>query len=214
MKKWERTLKLSNKIGKLIVFSAPSGAGKSSLIKEIISQSSGAIQLSVSATTRLPRDGEVHGKDYFFISDREFDDLKKKDSFVEHANVYGHQYGTLKSFVDEKTISGIDVILDIDVQGFDLIKDSIKNSISIFIIPPSLAELEKRLKLRGLDSNEVIEKRLMNAKTELKYAKLYDYIVLNDEFNKVLSELKSIIFDKTYESNKQINLNLLKDLLD
>tara|TARA_B100001758_G_C18253038_1_gene526868 strand:+ start:275 stop:892 length:618 start_codon:yes stop_codon:yes gene_type:complete len=205
---------MSNKIGKLIVFSAPSGAGKSSLIKEIISQSSGAIQLSVSATTRLPRDGEVHGKDYFFISDREFDDLKKKDSFVEHANVYGHQYGTLKSFVDEKTISGIDVILDIDVQGFDLIKDSIKNSISIFIIPPSLAELEKRLKLRGLDSNEVIEKRLMNAKTELKYAKLYDYIVLNDEFNKVLSELKSIIFDKTYESNKQINLNLLKDLLD
>jgi len=205
---------MSNKIGKLIVFSAPSGAGKSSLIKEIISQSSGAIQLSVSATTRLPRDGEVHGKDYFFISDREFDDLKKKDSFVEHANVYGHQYGTLKSFVDEKTISGIDVILDIDVQGFDLIKDSIKNSISIFIIPPSLAELEKRLKLRGLDSNEVIEKRLMNVKTELKYAKLYDYIVLNDEFNKVLSELKSIIFDKTYESNKQINLNLLKDLLD
>tara|TARA_B100000475_G_scaffold161240_1_gene122190 strand:- start:549 stop:1166 length:618 start_codon:yes stop_codon:yes gene_type:complete len=205
---------MSNKIGKLIVFSAPSGAGKSSLIKEIILQSSGAIQLSVSATTRLPRDGEVHGKDYFFISDREFDDLKKKDSFVEHANVYGHQYGTLKSFVDEKTISGIDVILDIDVQGFDLIKDSIKNSISIFIIPPSLAELEKRLKLRGLDSNEVIEKRLMNAKTELKYAKLYDYIVLNDEFNKVLSELKSIIFDKTYESNKQINLNLLKDLLD
>ena len=205
---------MSNKIGKLIVFSAPSGAGKSSLIKEIISQSSGAIQLSVSATTRLPRDGEVHGKDYFFISDREFDDLKKKDSFVEHANVYGHQYGTLKSFVDEKTISGIDVILDIDVQGFDLIKDSIKNSISIFIIPPSLAELEKRLKLRGLDSNDVIEKRLMNAKTELKYAKLYDYIVLNDEFNKVLSELKSIIFDKTYESNKQINLNLLKDLLD
>ena len=205
---------MSNKIGKLIVFSAPSGAGKSSLIKEIISQSSGAIQLSVSATTRLPRDGEVHGKDYFFISDREFDDLKKKDSFVEHANVYGHQYGTLKSFVDEKTISGIDVILDIDVQGFDLIKDSIKNSISIFIIPPSLAELEKRLKLRGLDSNEVIEKRLMNAKTELKYAKLYDYIVLNDEFNKVLSELKSIIFDKTYESNKEINLNLLKDLLD
>ena len=205
---------MSNKIGKLIVFSAPSGAGKSSLIKEIISQSSGAIQLSVSATTRLPRDGEVHGKDYFFISDREFDDLKKKDSFVEHANVYGHQYGTLKSFVDEKTIIGIDVILDIDVQGFDLIKDSIKNSISIFIIPPSLAELEKRLKLRGLDSNEVVEKRLMNAKTELKYAKLYDYIVLNDEFNKVLSELKSIIFDKTYESNKEINLNLLKDLLD
>ncbi len=204
----------NNNIGKLIVFSAPSGAGKSSLIKEIISQSSGAVQLSVSATTRMARDGELHGKDYFFISDKEFDDLKKKESFVEYANVYGHQYGTLKSFVDEKTSNGIDIILDIDVQGFDLIKDSVENSISIFIIPPSIAELEKRLKLRGLDSDDVINKRLMNAKTELKYAELYDYIVLNDEFDKVLSELKSIIFGKTHQSNKQTNLNLLKDLLD
>ena len=205
---------LNKNIGKLIVFSAPSGTGKSSLIKEIISQSSGTIQLSVSATTRMPREGEVHGKDYFFITNEEFSDLKKKDSFVESANVYGHQYGTLKSFVEEKTTNGVDVILDIDVQGFDLIKDSIENSISIFIIPPSLAELEKRLKLRGLDSNEVIEKRLMNAKTELKYAKLYDYIVLNDEFSKVLKELESIIFQKNHNNNKQDNLNLLKDLLD
>ena len=206
---------MSNKnTGKLIIFSAPSGAGKSSLIKEIILQSAGTIQLSVSATTRTPRDGEVHGKDYFFISDKEFNDLKKKDSFVEYANVYGHQYGTLKSFVEEKTSNHIDVILDIDVQGFDLIKDSVKNSISIFIIPPSLVELEKRLKLRGLDSDDVIKKRLMNAKTELKYAKLYDYVVLNDKFNKVLCELESIIFGKDHENNKQVNLNLLKDLLD
>ncbi len=206
---------MSNKnTGKLIIFSAPSGAGKSSLIKEIILQSAGTIQLSVSATTRTPRDGEVHGKDYFFISDKEFNDLKKKESFVEYANVYGHQYGTLKSFVGEKTSNHIDVILDIDVQGFDLIKDSVKNSISIFIIPPSLVELEKRLKLRGLDSDDVIKKRLMNAKTELKYAKLYDYVVLNDKFNKVLCELESIIFGKDHENNKQVNLNLLKDLLD
>tara|TARA_X000000368_G_C23000050_1_gene698547 strand:- start:73 stop:693 length:621 start_codon:yes stop_codon:yes gene_type:complete len=206
---------MSNKnTGKLIIFSAPSGAGKSSLIKEIILQSAGTIQLSVSATTRTPRDGEVHGKDYFFISDKEFNDLKKKESFVEYANVYGHQYGTLKSFVEEKTSNHIDVILDIDVQGFDLIKDSVKNSISIFIIPPSLVELEKRLKLRGLDSDDVIKKRLMNAKTELKYAKLYDYVVLNDKFNKVLCELESIIFGKDHENNKQVNLNLLKDLLD
>ena len=206
---------MSNKnTGKLIIFSAPSWAGKSSLIKEIILQSAGTIQLSVSATTRTPRDGEVHGKDYFFISDKEFNDLKKKESFVEYANVYGHQYGTLKSFVEEKTSNHIDVILDIDVQGFDLIKDSVKNSISIFIIPPSLVELEKRLKLRGLDSDDVIKKRLMNAKTELKYAKLYDYVVLNDKFNKVLCELESIIFGKDHENNKQVNLNLLKDLLD
>jgi len=206
---------MSNKnTGKLIIFSAPSGAGKSSLIKEIIQQSAGTIQLSVSATTRTPRDGEVHGKDYFFISDKEFNDLKKKDSFVEYANVYGHQYGTLKSFVEEKTSNHIDVILDIDVQGFNLIKDSVKNSISIFIIPPSLVELEKRLKLRGLDSDDVIKKRLMNAKTELKYAKLYDYVVLNDKFNKVLCELESIIFGKDHENYKQVNLNLLKDLLD
>ncbi|OUW90703.1 MAG: guanylate kinase [Gammaproteobacteria bacterium TMED234] len=199
---------------KLIIFSAPSGAGKSSLIKEVISRSSGNIQLSISATTRPPRDGEEHGRDYFFISDEEFNELKNQNSFVEYANVYGYQYGTLRSFVDEKIENNINVILDIDVQGFDLIRNSINDGISIFIIPPSIMELEKRLISRGLDSDDVIRKRLKNVKTELKYAELYDHIILNDQFENAINELTSIIYNEDYISNKEINTNLLKDLLD
>ena len=199
---------------KLIVFSAPSGAGKSSLIKNIIEKSTGDIELSISATTRPPRDGEEHGRDYFFISDEEFNELRRSDSFIEHANVHGYQYGTLKSFVDEKIQNGISIILDIDVQGFNLIRNAIEHNLSIFIIPPSIKELRKRLTSRGLDSSDVIEKRLSNAKTELKYAEQYDYIVLNDLFENTLSELVSIINDENYTYDRETNINLLKDLLD
>ena len=199
---------------KLIVFSAPSGAGKSSLIKNIIEKSTGDIELSISATTRPPRDGEEHGRDYFFISDEEFNELRRSDSFIEHANVHGYQYGTLKSFVDEKIQNGISIILDIDVQGFNIIRNAIEHNLSIFIIPPSIKELRKRLTSRGLDSSDVIEKRLLNAKTELKYAEQYDYIVLNDLFENTLSELVSIINDENYIYDRETNINLLKDLLD
>ena len=199
---------------KLIVFSAPSGAGKSSLIRNIIEKSTGDIELSISATTRPPRDGEEHGRDYFFISDEEFNELRRSDSFIEHANVHGYQYGTLKSFVDEKIQNGISIILDIDVQGFNLIRNAIEHNLSIFIIPPSIKELRKRLTSRGLDSSDVIEKRLSNAKTELKYAEQYDYIVLNDLFENTLSELVSIINDENYIYDRETNINLLKDLLD
>ena len=199
---------------KLIVFSAPSGAGKSSLIKNIIEKSTGDIELSISATTRPPRDGEEHGRDYFFISDEEFNELRRSDSFIEHANVHGYQYGTLKSFVDEKIQNGISIILDIDVQGFNLIRNAIEHNLSIFIIPPSIKELRKRLTSRGLDSSDVIEKRLSNAKTELRYAEQYDYIVLNDLFENTLGELVSIINDENYTYDKEIHINLLKDLLD
>lgn len=199
---------------KLIVFSAPSGAGKSSLIKNIIEKSTGDIELSISATTRPPRNGEEHGRDYFFISDEEFNELRRSDSFIEHANVHGYQYGTLKSFVDEKIQNGISIILDIDVQGFNLIRNAIEHNLSIFIIPPSIKELRKRLTSRGLDSSDVIEKRLLNAKTELKYAEQYDYIVLNDLFENTLSELVSIINDENYIYDRETNINLLKDLLD
>ena len=199
---------------KLIVFSAPSGAGKSSLIKNIIEKSTGDIELSISATTRPPRDGEEHGRDYFFISDEEFNELRRSDSFIEHANVHGYHYGTLKSFVDEKIQNGISIILDIDVQGFNLIRNAIEHNLSIFIIPPSIKELRKRLTSRGLDSSDVIEKRLLNAKTELKYAEQYDYIVLNDLFENTLSELVSIINDENYIYDRETNINLLKDLLD
>ncbi len=198
---------------KLIIFAAPSGAGKSSLIKKIIEISEEKLQLSISATTRLPRKGEVHGKDYFFISDNEFDELKDKDAFIECANVHGNQYGTLKSFVHEKLEEGISVILDIDVQGFAQIRETIEEMISIFIIPPSLDELENRLTSRGLDTNDAIEKRLHNAVEELKHAESFDYIVLNDNFDNAIDQLSSIIFTNN-KHNNEINLNILRDLLD
>ena len=198
---------------KLIIFAAPSGAGKSSLIKKIIEISEEKLQLSISATTRLPRKGEVHGKDYFFISDNEFDELKDKDAFIECANVHGNQYGTLKSFVHEKLEEGISVILDIDVQGFAQIRETIEEMISIFIIPPSLDELENRLTSRGLDTNDAIEKRLHNALEELKHAESFDYIVLNDNFDNAIDQLSSIIFTNN-KHNNEINLNILRDLLD
>ena len=199
---------------KLIIFSAPSGAGKSSLIRELIELGEKSIELSVSATTRSPRDGEVHGKDYFFISDDEFNQMKENDAFLESATVHGFQYATLKSFVDEKINSGISVILDIDVQGFMQINRSLTEHTSIFILPPSFDELEKRLHTRGLDSKEVISKRLGNALVELKSAKLFDYIVLNDEFNKTIKTLSSILFDENFQYNNKETEKILMELLD
>ena len=198
---------------KLIIFSAPSGAGKSSLIRILIELGEKSIELSVSATTRLPREGEVHGKDYFFISDDEFNQMRENDAFLESAIVHGFQYATLRSFVEEKINSGISIILDIDVQGFIQIKNSSIKHTSIFILPPSFDELEKRLHTRGLDSKEVISKRLENALTELKSAELFDYIVLNDEFSKTIEILSSILFEDNFEYNKNTE-NILRELLD
>tara|TARA_B100000482_G_C12578165_1_gene286737 strand:- start:340 stop:951 length:612 start_codon:yes stop_codon:yes gene_type:complete len=198
---------------KLIIFSAPSGAGKSSLIRKLIELGEKSIELSVSATTRLPREGEVHGKDYFFISDDEFNQMRENDAFLESAIVHGFQYATLRSFVEEKINSGISIILDIDVQGFIQIKNSSIKHTSIFILPPSFDELEKRLHTRGLDSKEVISKRLENALTELKSAELFDYIVLNDEFSKTIEILSSILFEDNFEYNKDTE-NILRELLD
>tara|TARA_B100001093_G_C26846093_1_gene1022845 strand:- start:2366 stop:2980 length:615 start_codon:yes stop_codon:yes gene_type:complete len=199
---------------KLIIFSAPSGAGKSSLIRKLIQLSDQSIELSVSATTRASRDGEVHGKDYFFMSDDEFNQMKDNDAFLESANVHGFQYATIKSYVQEKINSGISVILDIDVQGFTQIKNSLMEHISIFILPPSFEELEKRLFTRGQDSNEVILKRLKNAVTELKYADMFDYVVLNDEFNKTIETLSSILFEENFKYNDKNIENILRELLD
>tara|TARA_Y100001970_G_scaffold57632_1_gene73041 strand:+ start:2100 stop:2714 length:615 start_codon:yes stop_codon:yes gene_type:complete len=203
---------LNNK--QLIIFAAPSGSGKSSLIKKIIESSNNRIQLSVSATTRSPREGEINGKDYFFISDEEFKSLQENDAFIESAEVHGFMYGTLKSFVKEKIDEDITVILDIDVQGFRQIKDSLVSYVSIFIIPPSIEELRDRLISRGLDTKEVIEQRLVNAKNELKFANLFDYIILNDNFEEAFNQIFSIIFQKNIQYNKDLSLNKLDDLLD
>ena len=199
---------------KLIIFSAPSGTGKSSLIKKLIELSESTIELSVSVTTRKPRDGEVHGVDYFFISEQEFLKLEKQDAFLESANVHGFYYATLKSFVDEKTSSGISVILDIDVQGFKQVKQTSQDNVSIFILPPSLEELEQRLFNRGSESAESIKKRLENALIELRSAEIFDYVVVNDEFDNTIKILSSILFDENIEYNDENAMNILKELLD
>jgi guanylate kinase len=199
--------------GQLFVISAPSGAGKSSLISDLISKGD-ALELSISATTRSARAGEENAKHYFFIEDSEFDALKSKGAFIENACVHGHQYGTLKSYIEERLNNGINIILDIDVQGFMQIKEAGVSNISIFIIPPSLSELEERLIKRNLDSKEVIETRLINAKDELSYAKEFDFIILNDEYDMAFKNLSNIVLEKKLDAkdNKK-NSKILIDLL-
>lgn len=199
---------------KLIIFSAPSGAGKSSLIKQLIEMSESPLELSISATTRNPRDGEIHGKDYFFISDEEFNSLDDQDAFLESANVHGFKYATLRSFVEEKINLGISVILDIDVQGYKQIIETSQKFTSIFILPPSIKELEQRLLSRGLDSKDVISKRLSNAIIELESANLFDFVVLNDDFDKTIEVLSSILFDKGFKYNNDHANEILRELLD
>ena len=204
---------MNSKIGQLFVISAPSGAGKSSLIQTIINNFEN-IELSISATTRSPREGEVDGKHYFFVTENEFNSMKEDDAFIEYALVHNYQYGTLRKYINEKLSKGINVICDIDVQGFKLIQRDGIDHTSIFIIPPSIEELEKRLLKRGLDSENVIGTRLKNAKEELKYAKEFNFRVLNDNFDQAYKEIVNIIINGKLIKNKdKINIKILRDML-
>ena len=204
---------MNSKIGQLFVISAPSGAGKSSLIQKIINNFEN-IELSISATTRSPREGEVDGKHYFFVTENEFNSMKEDDAFIEYALVHNYQYGTLRKYIDEKLSKGINIICDIDVQGFKLIQRDGIDHTSIFIIPPSIEELEKRLLKRGLDSENVIGTRLKNAKEELKYAEEFNFRVLNDNFDQAYKEIVNIIVNGKLIKNKdKINIKILRDML-
>ena len=204
---------MNSKIGQLFVISAPSGAGKSSLIQTIINNFKN-IELSISATTRSPREGEVDGKHYFFVTENEFNSMKEDDAFIEYALVHNYQYGTLRKYIDEKLSKGINIICDIDVQGFQLIQRDGIDHTSIFIIPPSIEELEKRLLKRGLDSENVIGTRLKNAKEELKYAEEFNFRVLNDNFDQAYKEIVNIIINGKLIKNKdKINIKILRDML-
>ena len=204
---------MNSKIGQLFVISAPSGAGKSSLIQKIINNFEN-IELSISATTRSPREGEVDGKHYFFVTENEFNSMKEDDAFIEYALVHNYKYGTLRKYIDEKLSKGINIICDIDVQGFQLIQRDGIDHTSIFIIPPSIEELEKRLLKRGLDSENVIGTRLKNAKEELKYAEEFNFRVLNDNFDQAYKEIVNIIVNGKLIKNKdKINIKILRDML-
>ncbi len=181
---------------KLFLVSAPSGAGKSSLIDAVLAtanQSDLPLELSISYTTRSPRKGESNGNQYFFISGEDFLDKKNSDFFLEHAEVHGNWYGTSLDFIQSKLSSGINLILEIDVQGFRQINDLSLNHDSIFILPPSIHSLEERIKSRGDEDLESINLRLKNAKDELAYANEYKHIIINDSFDDAQKELFSII---------------------
>ena len=194
------------KNAKLFLVSAPSGAGKSSLIDAALARaikSDLPLELSVSYTTRLPRKGESDAKDYFFVSKEEFLDKKNSNFFLEFAEVHGNLYGTSIDFVKSKLSLGVNLILEIDVQGFRQINDLSMNYESIFILPPSIHSLEERIKNRGDEDLKAIDLRLKNAKDELVHASEYKHLIVNDSFDKAADELFNIIAQN--ESSNQIN---------
>jgi len=178
--------------GNLFVVAAPSGAGKSSLVKALMELDAG-VQHSVSHTTRAPRGQEFHGREYFFIDDAQFDEMVATNAFLEWAYVHGNRYGTSSATIQERISQGMDVVLEIDFQGAIQIKRLFANAVLIFILPPSWEELRSRLHRRGEDTPEVIETRLANAATEMAQAHEFDFVIINQLFDKALFDLKAIV---------------------
>ncbi len=179
--------------GQLFILSAPSGAGKTTILKKVMEQVT-HLAFSVSHTTRLPRNGEENGVDYHFVSVDDFLLMQGQDLFLEWAEVHGNYYGTSRPSVLEQLKLGQDIILDIDIQGAAIIaRDKSVQAVTVFVAPPSLAELENRLRGRGTDSNETIELRLKNVAKEMSVAGEYDYLVINDNLEDAVSTLQAVI---------------------
>jgi guanylate kinase len=183
--------------GTLFIFSAPSGAGKTSLVKALL-DTTGYIGVSVSHTTRAPRPGEADGKDYHFVSKEEFQQLVSEDAFLEHAQVFDNFYGTSQRWVESELEAGRDVILEIDWQGAQQVRRLMPEAVSVFIAPPSIEALEQRLRNRGQDSEEIIQRRMRDARSEMSHYGEYDYLIINDDFNNTLEELRSIIIARRH----------------
>jgi guanylate kinase len=179
--------------GILWILSAPSGAGKTSLARAMVAATP-HLRDSVSYTTRLPRPGEVDGADYHFVSPATFAEMASSGDFLEHARVHGNDYGTSEQWVKAQLLAGIDCLLEIDWQGARQVRERLPGqAVSIFILPPSLAALEARLRGRGQDSDAVIQRRLAAARDELLHYDEYDYLVVNDHFDRALADLKAVI---------------------
>lgn len=178
--------------GLLLVVSAPSGGGKGTILKELFAQDDN-LRLSVSATTRAPRPGEEHGKQYYFISREEFESLISQNKMLEHAEYVGNYYGTPRDPVEEWLAAGNDVVLEIEVQGGAQVKKLMPECVSIFILPPSMKILEERLRGRGTEAEETVQKRLSTARREIPQAKEYDYIVFNDRLEDAVDDIQAIL---------------------
>ncbi len=183
---------MAKRIGNVFVISAPSGGGKTTLAGQILNAMPD-VERSVSMTTRPPRDGERDGRDYFFIDANTFERVKHEKGFLEHATVFGQSYGTPRAFVESRRRQGKDVLLLIDVQGADQVKRNLKDAIRVFVMPPSMEELRRRLLNRSTDAPEEIQRRLKIAKREMREASKYDYVVLNLDLAKAVDELRAII---------------------
>ncbi len=190
--------------GSLIVVSAPSGAGKSSLAERLLKRAPD-LRFSISYTTREPRGAEQHGIDYCFVSEDEFSKMRERDEFLECAEVHGHLYGTHQNPVEELRAQGLDVMLDIDVQGAEQVRRRVPEAILIFILPPSCEVLEARLRARNLNAPADIERRLRNAAIEVQLYERFDYVVLNDDLDRALDQLESIIIAERCRPDPQRN---------
>lgn len=199
--------------GLVLIISSPSGAGKTTICKKLIEEVNN-LNLSVSVTTRLKRSDEVDGKDYFFRSDKEFDDMVTQEKFLEHAKVFDHSYGTLKSEIDTKIINGINVIVDIDWQGTRQIEQHIPDDIvKIFILPPSIKELEKRLGTRATESHDSFKKRMSEARKEISHYSEYDFIIINEDIQESVNKIKIILHSESLRRHRQVGLNKFVDNL-
>ncbi|WDV47632.1 guanylate kinase [Clostridiaceae bacterium M8S5] len=189
------------KEGLLIVVSGPSGVGKGTICKKLLAGFKG-VNMSISATTRKPRDGEVHGKSYFFLSEDEFQEKIDNDEFIEYAKVYQNYYGTLKSVVMDMIEKGQNVLLEIDVQGAIQVKEKYEKAIMIFILPPSMKELKERIIGRGSENDESMNIRLGQAQSEIDMIHNYDYSVLNADLKTACKQVESIIIAETCKIRK------------
>jgi guanylate kinase len=196
--------------GALFIVSAPSGGGKTSLVRTVL-ESEPEIRLSVSHTTRAPRPGEVNGHHYHFVSAREFGRMLEAGEFLESAEIYGNRYGTSQKWIERELAEGHDVLLEIDWQGAQQVRRLMRQVVAIFILPPSQEVLAARLKGRGQDSAEEVERRLAAARDEISHVSEYDYVIINDDFNRAALDLRSIFRAERLKLARQlarrINLN-------
>lgn len=204
----------SNASGSLYVVAAPSGAGKTSLVKQLL-ETTEKIAVSVSHTTRSPRPGEIDGEHYHFVDVAIFEEMRDNQQFLEHAQVFDNFYGTSRQAVDSLLEKGLDVILEIDWQGAQQIRKLYTDCCSIFILPPSRAALKERLRSRGQDDDSIIERRMRDAISEMSHYQEFDYLVINDDFDEALEMLKAIILARRQRIQLQVQRQeqLLQDLL-
>jgi guanylate kinase len=197
---------IAKRRGLMFVLSSPSGAGKTTLSRRLLAEEEG-VAMSVSVTTRAPRPGEVDGKDYFFIDTNTYDSMVVRGDLLEHATVFDNKYGTPKKQVMESLANGRDVLFDIDWQGTRQLAQTCRTDlVSVFILPPTLEELERRLRSRAQDSEEVVQKRMARAVDEISHWEEYDYVVVNEDLDRAMDHIRRILYAERFKRWRQLDI--------